>query len=357
MVNKSLMFCRLMSVLAVSFYVWPADCRAVDVLRPEDENLLWEVNAQEKNNVRDVLREATYNQEERPSNVEEIIFIEEPLRPMRAPGLNAIRVPDEINAKAEEYDDPDIIKVNPKTPRTVKYLIGKEREAYEASRREWYNPDFSVLNGQNPTFHDEEREARISQYKDDINDCIDSRRDRLDMEMSMLGQGNAYDSAAYLSQTFEAIEQCYDKVGLDIVLNLYGDDDEALDEFGNTVRRFHVNSVNPGVNTKYCGESCSMRSIAEWQLEKFAEYRTYLAELIDKAPEKPKVQARVDEVMTPVEDEIYFDEDEAADDDGTFIYEDEKRGKIRVRQVEAPFVQPVMMYDDEGIPLIDEAEF
>ena len=368
MVKKSLINYRLVSFFGVAALLISVECAAVEVIRPEDESLLWEINAPEDRSVREVLEEKVINPYNEPSNVEEIIFIQEPLKPVKAPGLGAIRVPDEVNEKAEELDDPDIIKVNPKTPRSVMYLIGKERKAYEASRKEWYNPDFSVLNGKDPEIKDEAREALINGYKNRISDCMDSRKDKLNMEMSMLDKGNSYDSAAYLSQSFEAIEQCYDAVGMDILYNLYGDDDEAMEDFEKKIADFHVSATKPGIKTKYCGETCSMRSIAEWQLDEFAEYRTYLAELINKAPDKPKVkEVAIEEPAPVVDDEVWFDEDEdvganadtefnEADSD-TFIYHDPKRGPIRVRQVEAPRVQPVIMYDEDGVPLIDESEF
>lgn len=355
MVKKSLIFCGLMNFLSASALLMPVDCAAIDVIRPEDEKLLWEINAPENHSLRNVFEDQVLNPNNEPSNVEEIIFIQEPLKPMRAPGLGAVRVPSDINEKAKDYEDPTIIKVNPKTPRSVMYLIGKERKAYESSRKEWFNLDYSLLKTQAPEMRDEAREALIKEYRDRINDCIGSRQEKLDMEVSMLGNGNSYDSAAYLSQTFEAIEQCYDGIGLDILHQLYGEDDEAMEAFEKRIAKFHVNTTRPGINTKYCGESCSLRAMAEWQLDEFAEYRTYLAELIDQAPEKPKVKVATEENPVPVvDDEIWFDEDE---DDDTFIYEDRKRGPIRVRKVEAPQTQPVMMYDDDGVPFIDESEF
>jgi len=358
MIKKSLIFCWLMNFLCVAALLKPTLCGAVDMLRAEDENLLWETQAPETQTVRSVLEERIINHnDEEPSNVEEIIFISEPLKPMRAPGLGAVRLPEDINekedlnAKKEELDDPAIIKVNPKTPRSVQYLIGKEREAYEASKKEWFNPEFSLLNKKEEEPVNEAREALIQGYRNRINDCLDSRQEKLDMEMSMLGVGNSYDSAAYLSQTFEAIEQCYDGVGVDIVLGLYGDDDETMKDFEKKIPDFHIHSTKPGINTKYCGENCSMRSMAEWQLEKFSDYRAYLAELISNAPDEPKIKA--DEIDAPlIDDEILADE--ASDD--TFLYEDKQRGLIRVRKVDAPKAQPVMMYDDEGVPFIDESE-
>lgn len=358
MVKKSLVNYRFMNFISAVALLIPVHCGAIEVIRPEDEKLLWEINAPQDRSVRNVFEDRVLNPDNKPSNVEEIIFIQEPLKPMRAPGLGAVRVPEDINEKVQketdDYDDPTVIKVNPKTPRSVMYLIGKERKAYEASRKEWFNLDYSLLKKQEPEMRDEQREALIKEYRDRINDCIGSRQERLDVEISLLGSGNSYDSAAYLSQTFEAIEQCYDEVGVDILRQLYGDDDEAMEAFEQRIAKFHVNTTRPGINTKYCGESCSLRAMAEWQLEEFANYRTYLAELIDQAPAEPKVKVATNKNPVPVVDEeIWFDEDE---DDDTFIYEDEKRGPIRVRKVEAPSAQPVMMYDDDGVPFIDESE-
>jgi len=358
MIKKSLIFCWLMNFLCALALLKPVDCGAVELLRAEDESIFWDNEIPEAQSVRSVLEETIIDDyHDEPSNVEEIIFIQEPLKPMRAPGLGAVRLPEDINEKEDfsekkdEINDPTIIKVNPKTPRSFQYLIGKEREDYEASKKEWFNPELLITNRKEEKPVDEQREALINGYRERINACMDSRKEELDMEMSMLGVGNSYDSAAYLSQTLEAVEQCYDGAGVDIVLGLYGDDDETMKAFEKKIPDFHIHSTAPGISTKYCGENCSLRAMAEWQLEKFSDYRAYLAELISNAPEKPKT--KVDEVEVPlIDDEVLANEE----GDDTFLYEDKQRGLIRVRKVDAPKAQPVMMYDDEGVPFIDESE-
>lgn len=122
-----------------------------------------------------------------------------------------------------------------------------------------------------------ENEAEIAAYREQIASCLDSRADGLDLEKAMLYQGNVYDAAAYLSQTFAEVNACYENIGYDIINAYYDGNPEMLAAFAQKAQSFYVGGADTGFNPKFCGEDCSMQAVADAQTEQFAAFRTYLA--------------------------------------------------------------------------------
>lgn len=126
--------------------------------------------------------------------------------------------------------------------------------------------------------------AEIAAYREQIASCLDTRADGLDLEKAMLYQGNVYDAAAYLSQTFAEVNACYENIGYDIINAYYDGNPEMLAAFAKKAQSFYVGGADTGFNPKFCGEDCSMQAIADAQMEQYAAFRTYLAQLLAERP-------------------------------------------------------------------------
>lgn len=131
-----------------------------------------------------------------------------------------------------------------------------------------------------------ENEAEIAAYREQIASCLDSRADGLNLEKAMLYQGNVYDAAAYLSQTFAEVNACYENIGYDIINAYYDGNPEMLAAFAQKAQSFYVGGADTGFNPKFCGEDCSMQAVADAQTEQFAAFRTYLARLLAERPQE-----------------------------------------------------------------------
>ena len=131
-----------------------------------------------------------------------------------------------------------------------------------------------------------ENEAEIAAYREQIASCLDSRAGGLDLEKAMLYQGNVYDAAAYLSQTFAEVNACYENIGYDIINAYYDGNPEMLAAFAQKAQSFYVGGADTGFNPKFCGEDCSMQAVADAQTEQFAAFRTYLARLLAERPQE-----------------------------------------------------------------------
>lgn len=131
-----------------------------------------------------------------------------------------------------------------------------------------------------------ENQAEIAAYREQIASCLDARADGLDLEKAMLYQGNVYDAAAYLSQTFAEVNACYENIGYDIINAYYDGNSEMPAAFAQKAQSFYVGGADTGFNPKFCGEDCSMQAVADAQTEQFAAFRTYLARLLAERPQE-----------------------------------------------------------------------
>lgn len=146
-----------------------------------------------------------------------------------------------------------------------------------------------------------ENQAEIAAYREQIASCLDARADGLDLEKAMLYQGNVYDAAAYLSQTFAEVNACYENIGYDIINAYYDGNPEMLAAFAQKAQSFYVGGADTGFNPKFCGEDCSMQAVADAQTEQFAAFRTYLAWLLAERPQEKLTGQGVDLTSRPQE--------------------------------------------------------
>lgn len=146
-----------------------------------------------------------------------------------------------------------------------------------------------------------ENQAEIAAYREQIASCLDARADGLDLEKAMLYQGNVYDAAAYLSQTFAEVNACYENIGYDIINAYYDGNSEMLAAFAQKAQSFYVGGADTGFNPKFCGEDCSMQAVADAQTEQFAAFRTYLARLLAERPQEKLTGQGVDLTSRPQE--------------------------------------------------------
>lgn len=146
-----------------------------------------------------------------------------------------------------------------------------------------------------------ENQAEIAAYREQIASCLDARADGLDLEKAMLYQGNVYDAAAYLSQTFAEVNACYENIGYDIINAYYDGNPEMLAAFAQKAQSFYVGGADTGFNPKFCGEDCSMQAVADAQTEQFAAFRTYLARLLAERPQEKLTGQGVDLTSRPQE--------------------------------------------------------
>lgn len=177
------------------------------------------------------------------------------------------------------------------------YPSKSEREAARQPLREWYNPEAQpyagagarqakggadgVAGANGVSAHDVEADR----WRNEISACLDDNQDAVEMEQAMLYKSNTYEAAAYLSQTFAKVNACYENIGYGIINDYYGGDPAMEKEFAEKARRFYVGGADTGFNPAFCGDNCSLAAVANAQRHKFAEFRTYLAALIENRPE------------------------------------------------------------------------
>lgn len=331
MTHKNLIF----FFLSTSFLISATNyAKALDTLRPEDEDILWETD--EEGKIKGYLYELTDAVYDERGNL--IIREQIPVRTLGMP-LQAIPVPEEVTEKAVDYSDPTLLNVNPDTPRTLNYPIGEERERLRAPLLEPYDPALTSLKKKSPKNCG--RIQRLLPFRREIDKCMEPYKEQLDLELTMVSGGDSYEekykNTAYLTQTFAEIEQCYDNLGLDILEEFYPQDTEKLQEYNQRVKDFHVNGTDITFNTKYCGETCSVSALADLQMEKFTEFKKYLVELLRNAPfntPKPK--------MLPANAYTNEDIEFLKEEDNQYGY---GHRRLKTRHLE---------YDEDGVPLIDE---
>jgi len=132
----------------------------------------------------------------------------------------------------------------------------------------------------------QQSDPQISEFRAAINDCQKVRRQQLDLERDMLAAENTPQNAAYLSQTMEDINLCYEDIGREILETYYADDSTAFKRFEKKAKTFYVNGTDALFDPNFCGETCSMQAIVEAQMVKFAEFRIYLTKLLEERPNR-----------------------------------------------------------------------
>ena len=157
----------------------------------------------------------------------------------------------------------------------------KERLDTRYQEKEWFkiNKKPEVI----PTPNKED--PLLEDLKTAMHNCYKDSEDKLNIEKSFLRQGNLYNNTAYLTETFETINNCYETIGFDIISIYYNEDPEVLQNFREKVKTFYTNPTDTTFNAKLCDENCSLEALINNQIDKFKEFRTYLSELINNRPQ------------------------------------------------------------------------
>lgn len=211
----------------------------------------------------------------------------------------------------------------------IRYTYPSKKERNEARQplREWYNPE---LNMKDETLAKEQIQPEIpdvtlENFKTAISDCLDSRKSALDIDRSMLYRQNTYDAVAYISQSFEEINRCYENIGYDIIDTYYQGNSVLKNSFMQKSKTFYLSGTDVNFSPRFCGENCSLEALVTAQMDKFAEFRTYLAQLLEERPSSSEIHTMQK------------------------FNESQKNSHDRD-------VQKFIQYDDEDVPLIEDDE-
>lgn len=186
------------------------------------------------------------------------------------------------------------------------YPSKSEREQARQPLKEWYNPESKAADTYKTETKNVPQDETFMQYRLAIADCLDTRQDDLEMDKAMLKQGNMYDATAYLSQTLEEVNLCYENIGYDIIRDYYGDEPQVKARFANDARDFYITGSDVNFSPKFCGEDCSVEAMVDAQLAKFADFRTYLAKLLNERPTQAPVLNQVENVQNVQYDDVPF---------------------------------------------------
>lgn len=245
--------------------------RAVEMLRPEDEALLLENDGENAQTVKQNPRGA--------GGGELTVSGGQRLRSVLPQAQSEM-----IEKESGSHLRGEVLKtIEPKEDDPLMFLRQNGRDDALAVLKEPYAP----VNRRNEA-EDEAKNAEIEErnacFVEMINACGDERKMQLEMEKEFALRGNARNSTAYLTQTLEAIGRCYQNAGEAVIADIYNNDTETAQRFYQKVPSFFVPASSVEFDARYCGESCSVDALIRAQEAKFADFRTYLYELIIKAP-------------------------------------------------------------------------
>ncbi|MBR2273277.1 MAG: hypothetical protein IJ864_00350 [Alphaproteobacteria bacterium] len=352
--NKNLSFLVLIAaMLSVS------SVSAVELLRLEDENIVLNTEEQHPADLQNEVPEMADI-----GGTEEILFVvsakdgeQIPEKPFRGQGLQDISVPQEINGTVQNYQRGATITpftadltVNPHTPRSLEYPIGRERAEADAWRYELYEPRVNRSN-EDEAFM-QQKQIRDEAYLKKINACKDSRAEEIDMEMALLRGDDFIHNAAYLSQTMAELAQCYDDLGMEIIDELYDGDNDILREYNKKSATFEVKSSAPNFDTRYCENGvCGFAAVAMAQLEKFDDFRAYLSRLVIDAPVKKRLQTKFSDL--PMVD----DEDALAAEQNLRRKAAVKRRKVNIRPADTVYTATQRNYQDHEVVYLKEVDY
>ncbi len=154
----------------------------------------------------------------------------------------------------------------------------EERASVEEERKEWFNPDLLPTNQKKAEA--EKGDLGKKGFREAINACMDDLKERLYMERGMFDNGMKQ-SVVYLSQTMAEINQCYEDVGYTIIEEYYAGDKATAAAFEKRINDFYVDGTDVNFNPDFCDDNCSMSDVLDAQMQKFAEFRIYLYQLLD----------------------------------------------------------------------------
>ncbi len=163
-------------------------------------------------------------------------------------------------------------------------------EPMARERQDWFDvnalPTRQQTAGQGGEEKQAEESARIEEYRQKIKDCMNTRREQLEMDREVYAKTGSRDSLAYLSQTMAAVNQCYEDVGTEILEVYYNNDISDIARFQKKAKSFYVRGTDAQFDGGFCDENCSMSAIFDAQMVKFAEFQIYVMNLLDNRPEE-----------------------------------------------------------------------
>lgn len=229
--------------------------------------------------------------------------------------------------------------VSSQTQHEIGYTYPSKVERAEARQplREWYDPN---LGKEAPSIGGEPKKDMVFEsYRQAIADCLDSKEADLEVDRGMLYRGNMYDAAAYLSQNLADVNACYENIGYDIIRVYYNDEPRLKERFAKDVQDFYITGTDVNFSPKFCGEDCSMESMLDAQMAKFADFRTYLGKLLAERPVQEPLEAPMidvasgtqapETVTTESVDEIQYDEDGVPFIDAYLEEDEENTASVR----------------------------
>lgn len=119
-----------------------------------------------------------------------------------------------------------------------------------------------------------------------INSCLELRQERIELERDMYERLKTPESLAYLSETMQDVNLCYEDIGLEIIETYYDSDITELAKHQKISQTFYVNGTGLNFDPKFCGETCSMEAVLDAQTAKYADFRVYLTKLLDRRPQR-----------------------------------------------------------------------
>ena len=117
-------------------------------------------------------------------------------------------------------------------------------------------------------------------YIEGINECYDNNSEDLSDAITLYDSG--FKSAlANVTNIMADINHCYEQIGYAIIADYYDGDKFMMKNFDEESKKFYVSGTGVDFDPKFCDDNCSVRAIIDAQVAKFADFRTYLAKLLD----------------------------------------------------------------------------
>lgn len=248
--KKYQLFCGILGALV------SANAIAYDVIKAEDEYLVKDIV---KVNGDNYIVETKRNMEMVPvANLEK----------------DETLVMDDVVIGESVRSQPDIENIS--HPRN-RYIDGDSAKASLSQQKENKNVHLEI---DGVVIDDVQGFESKEDYIDGINDCYDDVSDDLRRQIGYFDEGFR-DSLGHISNTMADVNHCYEQIGYAIIADYYGGDANMMKKFDEESKKFYVSGKDVNFDPKFCDENCSVRAILDAQIAKFAEFRIYLAKLLN----------------------------------------------------------------------------
>ena len=287
---------NILFTLLATISIISTTANSYDVIKDEDEALLKDVFKTEEQIVTQPQNEKSSTAKALSSSINEV-YAKDEKNTLQAPEVKIPNNKEDTSLKKELETTPS--DITPPTPdafsnqeempplRSILYPTKEERAQNRQEETEWFNPKVNAPIIPGTISATDALDPYLEYIKTAIHSCMNNKEDKLNIEKNLLNNGNLYQNATYISQTFEEINTCYESIGLDIISLYYENDAWTLNKFKQKAPTFYITGSTPDFDVSHCGDNCSMSVIVTSQIEKFKEYRTYLSELLANRP-KPK---------------------------------------------------------------------